>query len=154
MRIASPLFKEGETIPPKYTCEGANVSPPLKFIDVPEKAKSLVLLVEDPDAEAKPWVHWLVFNIPATVSGFDEDSIAKGSTEGICNGNTFGYEGPCPPSGEHNYLFKLYALDVKLSIPDSSDRKSVLNEIKNHVIAEAILTGRYRSQKVKEKQSK
>jgi Raf kinase inhibitor-like YbhB/YbcL family protein len=154
MKIISPVFKDGESIPLKYTCEGQNISPPLKFIEIPDNAKSLVLMVEDPDAQAKPWVHWLVFNIPASVSGFDENSIARDATQGICNGNTFGYEGPCPPSGEHKYLFKLYALDMRLSIPDASDRKRVLHEMKGHVLAEAMLTGKYRKQKVKEKQTK
>jgi Raf kinase inhibitor-like YbhB/YbcL family protein len=154
MKIISPVFKDGESIPLKYTCEGQNISPPLKFIEIPDNAKSLVLMVEDPDAQAKPWVHWLVFNIPAGVSGFDENSIARDATQGICNGNTFGYEGPCPPSGEHQYLFKLYALDMFLSIPDASDRKRVLHEMKGHVLAEAMLTGKYLKQKVKEKQTK
>jgi Raf kinase inhibitor-like YbhB/YbcL family protein len=154
MKIISPVFRDGESIPLKYTCEGQNISPPLKFIEIPDNAKSLVLMVEDPDAQAKPWVHWLVFNIPVSVSGFDENSIARDATQGICNGNTFGYEGPCPPSGEHKYLFKLYALDMRLSIPDASDRKRVLHEMKGHVLAEAMLTGKYRKQKVKEKQTK
>jgi Raf kinase inhibitor-like YbhB/YbcL family protein len=154
MKITSPVFQEGGTIPLKYTCEGQNVSPPLKFIEIPVEAKSLVLIVEDPDAQAKPWVHWLVFNIPPNASGFDEDSIMKGSTQGICNGNTFGYEGPCPPSGEHIYLFKLYALDTTLAISDSSDRKTVLREMRGHILAEAVLTGKYQKQKVKERQIK
>jgi Raf kinase inhibitor-like YbhB/YbcL family protein len=149
MKITSPVFKNGETIPKKYTCEGENISPPLKFIEIPGSAKSLVLMVEDPDAEAKPWVHWLVFNIPPNGSGFDEAAVSKGSTMGLCNGNTFGYEGPCPPSGEHKYFFKLYALDTLLNIPAESDRKKVLKEMEGHVLAEAVLMGRYQKEKVK-----
>lgn len=152
MEIISPMFKNGETIPKKYTCEGPNISPPLNFTDVPSDAQSLVLMVEDPDAEAKPWVHWLVFNIPSDAKGFEENSIAEGSTQGLCNGNTFGYEGPCPPDNEHEYLFKLYALNAVLNIPEATDRKGVLREIEGHVIAEAKLTGKYQKEKIKQKQ--
>lgn len=153
MKLTSTAFNDGERVPVKYTCEGPNISPPLSFTDVPAKAKSLVLMVEDPDAPAKPWVHWLVFNIPADAKGFEENSIAPGSTQGLCNGNTFGYEGPCPPENEHTYLFKLYALDKKLDIPNESDRKVVLREMKGHIIAEAVLKGKYRKEKVSQAQA-
>lgn len=147
MQITSSEFSTGKLVPMKYTCEGPNISPPLTFIGVPEAAKSLVLMVEDPDAPAKPWVHWLVFNIPPTAIGFDEGSIAEGATEGLCNGNTFGYEGPCPPENEHQYLFKLYALDKVLDIPNKSDRKVVLKEMEGHIITEAVLSASYRKQR-------
>lgn len=147
MKITSTAFKDGERVPVKYTCEGPNISPPLQFSDVPDSAKSLVLMVEDPDAPAKPWVHWLVFNIPANATKFEENSIAPGSTQGLCNGNTFGYEGPCPPQNEHTYLFKLYALDKTLDIPAESDRKQVLAEMEGHVVAEAVLHGKYKKEK-------
>ena len=148
MEIKSSVFRNGETIPRKYTCEGPNISPPLSFVDVPVNAQSLVLMVEDPDAEAKPWVHWLVFNIPPNANGFPEGGIVNGATEGLCNGNTFGYEGPCPPENEHQYLFKLYALDTILPISDESDRKKVLNAMLGHVIEEAMLVGKYEKEKV------
>lgn len=147
MRITSPAFKNGETVPVKYTCEGPNISPPLNFENVPSNAKSLVLMVEDPVADAKPWVHWLVFNIPADSKGFNEGSISEGSTQGLCNGNTFGYEGPCPPENEHDYLFKLYALDIVLDIPNESNRKDVLREMEGHVVAESTLIGKYKKLK-------
>jgi Raf kinase inhibitor-like YbhB/YbcL family protein len=149
MQITSPAFKNGERIPSKYTCEGTNISPPLRFIDVPKEAKTLVLMVEDPDAKAKPWVHWLVFNIPSSSIGFDENAISKNATQGLCNGNTFGYEGPCPPQGQHDYLFKLYALNVALDIPATSDRKKVLQAMEGHVLAEATLVGKYQKQNSK-----
>lgn len=152
MEITSSVFKNGERVPKKYTCEGPNISPPLSFHNVPAEAKSLVLMVEDPDAEAKPWVHWLVFNIPATAKEFDEGSIAEGSTEGLCNGNTFGYEGPCPPENEHKYLFKLYALNKILGIPAESDRKVVWREMEGNIISEATLTGIYEKEKAAQKQ--
>lgn len=147
MEIKSPAFKEGERIPEKYTCEGLNVSPPLQFTGVPSNAKSLVLTVEDPDAPAKPWVHWLVFNIPPQCGGFEEAAVPEGAQEGLCNGNTFGYEGPCPPENEHAYLFKLYALDTVLDIPAASNRRQVLAAMEKHVVAESVLTGRYRKEK-------
>lgn len=148
MQITSPAFKNNDKIPEKYTCEGLNINPTLKFHDVPAGTKSLVLMVEDPDAAAKPWVHWLVFNIPLTAGGFIENSIPPGAIEGICNGGTVGYEGPCPPKGLHQYLFKLYALDIILDIPDTSDRRTVLREMNGHVIAEAVLRGIYKKQEV------
>jgi Raf kinase inhibitor-like YbhB/YbcL family protein len=149
MEITSPVFKDGARIPKKYTCEGPNISPPLNFSDIPDDARSLVLLVEDPDAPAKPWVHWLVFNIPAEATGFEEAAVAPGSTQGLCNGNTFGYEGPCPPEHEHAYLFRLYALDIRLNIPDASDRKAVLRAMQGHVLAAAVLTGVYKKETIK-----
>ena len=146
MQLKSSAFQDGERVPSKYTCEGPNISPSFEFVDVPENAKSLVLMVEDPDADAKPWVHWLVFNIPPDASGFPEGGVAPGSTEGLCNGNTFGYEGPCPPVKEHVYLFRLYALDIRLDIPAESNRKVVLKEMEGHVIEEAILHGKYKKE--------
>jgi Raf kinase inhibitor-like YbhB/YbcL family protein len=143
MEITSPAFKNGERVPKKYTCEGPNISPPLEFSDIPAGSASLVLMVEDPDAPAQPWVHWLVFNIPPEAAGFGEDAIAAGSIQGLCNGNTFGYEGPCPPQSEHQYLFRLYALDIRLDIPAASDRKAVLRAMQGHVLAEAVLIGTY-----------
>ena len=151
MNIKSPAFNNGESVPQQYTCEGPNINPPLQFTDVPAEAKSLVLIVEDPDADAKPWVHWLVYNIPPQCGGFPEGQIAEGAQQGLCNGNTFGYEGPCPPENEHAYLFKLYALDMTLDIaPEDSNRKNILQRIEGHVIAEALLTGKYQKKQVAE----
>lgn len=154
MKITSPAFNNGEPIPVKYTCDGPNISPPLKFSDIPKGTQSMVLMVEDPDAPAKPWVHWLVFNIPPHVRSVEENSIPAGSTTGICNGGTFGYEGPCPPSNEHQYFFKLYALDTVLDIPKASDRKVILSEMEGHILDKATLTGKYQMQKVKERKFK
>jgi len=150
MQIKSKAFEDGEMIPVKFTCEGPNVSPPLEFIDVPKDAKSLVLMIEDPDAEAKPWVHWMVFNIPPDAKGFEENSIANGAQQGLCNGNTLGYEGPCPPENEHTYVFKLYAVDKMLDTNPTPDRKKVLEQIQGHTIDEAVLEGRYEKGKGKQ----
>ena len=149
MEISSPVFKNGESLPKKYTCEGENVNPPLNFSNVPASAESLVLIVEDPDAMAKPWVHWLVFNIPPGTEKFEEGALAEYAVEGLCNGNTFGYEGPCPPEGLHHYYFYLYALDIKLHISPATDRKAILPVMKGHVLAEAQLMGVYERENVK-----
>lgn len=146
MEIKSTAFKDGETIPKKFTCEGPNISPPLQFSNVPNEAKSLVLMVEDPDADAKPWVHWLVFNILPDSKGFEEDSISAGARQGLCNGNTLGYEGPCPDA-KHTYLFKLYAIDKMLDPEPVPDRKKVLEQIQRHILTEAVLKGIYEKQK-------
>lgn len=147
MRISSNAFQEGERIPRTYTCEGPNISPPLQFSEVPSSARTLALMVEDPDAPARPWVHWLVYNIPADASGFGEGEIAEGGQEGICNGGTYGYEGPCPPTGEHEYHFKLYALDCSLDVPRNADRSAILEAMRGHELAHAVLKGMYRKEK-------
>ena len=147
MQLKSTAFEGGGMIPVKFTCEGPNVSPPLEFIDVPAQAKSLVLMIEDPDAETKPWVHWMVFNIPPDTKGFEENSIATGAQQGLCNGNTLGYEGPCPPENEHTYVFKLYAVDKMLNTNPIPDRKKVLEQIHGHTIDEVVLEGRYKKGK-------
>lgn len=143
MRLTSSAFKDTEIVPVSYTCEGPNISPPLNFVDIPTETKSLVLLIEDPDAPAKPWVHWLVFNIPPTTNHVEAGQIPTGGTEGIANGGTHGYEGPCPPSGKHTYIFSLYALNSVLPLPSTADRKDVLEAMKERVIETAQLTGVY-----------
>ena len=143
MQIKSDAFKNGGMIPVKFTCEGPNISPPMTFIDVPKEAKSLVLMVEDPDAEAKPWVHWMVFNIPPDAKGFEENSIAKGAQQGLCNGNTLGYEGPCPRyfKGIHHYRLCLFAIDQLLNLPAASEKEDVMRAMDSHVIDKALITG-------------
>ena len=143
MIISSPAFAEGETIPMEYTCEGENINPPLEFIDVPDEAESLVLMVEDPDAPANPWVHWLVFNIRPQTRKVEAGSAANGGIEGKANGGMPGYEGPCPPTGEHHYQFKLYALDQMLDLSEQADREDVLKAMEGHVVAQSTLTGLY-----------
>lgn len=143
MKISSPAFNDQTLIPSRYTCDGPNVNPPLVFEDVPDGTKSLVLLVEDVDAPANPWVHWLVFNIPATTLNVPEGMIPPGGREGLSNNHTYGYEGPCPRYfvGTHRYHFNLYALDNELALPSTSDRIAVLTAMIGHVLAEAQLVG-------------
>lgn len=150
MKITSPAFKHEEFIPKKYTCEGDDISPALVFENVPKEAKSLVLICDDPDAPIEtPWVHWVLFNLPATLKGLDENvSIASipGAIEAMTNFNKARWGGPCPPTGHiiHRYYFKLYALDAKLEGLDSSATKfDVLNKITGHEIAQAELVGKF-----------
>lgn len=143
MKITSPAFEHNQLVPVRFTCQGPNINPPLAFADIPAEAQSLVLIVEDVDAPANPWVHWLVFNIPPSTREVPQGAIPKGGTEGLANGNTFGYEGPCPKyfTGTHHYHFKLYALDSPLALPAESNRDAVLPAMRNHVLAEAQLIG-------------
>lgn len=147
MKLTSPAFKEGESIPSLYTCEGKNISPPLSLEAVPSRAKSLVLIVEDPDVPIRlrsdgMWDHWVVFNIPADLQSIDAGETPPGLLGKTTSGHTR-YEGPCPPDREHRYFFKLYALDALLSLPAGSSKKSVLAAMQGHILAEAVLMGRY-----------
>jgi Raf kinase inhibitor-like YbhB/YbcL family protein len=142
MKIFSPAFEDGKSIPDEYTCTGADTSPELNFEDVPAEAKSLVLITDDPDAPMGTWDHWIVFNIPATTK-----KIEKGlEPEGVAGNNSWkrtGYGGPCPPSGTHRYFFKLYALDTMLELSEGVTKAEVMTAMDNHIIAEAQLMGTY-----------
>ncbi|HEX9405787.1 MAG TPA: YbhB/YbcL family Raf kinase inhibitor-like protein [Thermoanaerobaculia bacterium] len=143
MNISSSAFKEGGAIPAKYTCDGANGSPPLVFGGIPSGAKSLALIVDDPDAPGGTFDHWIVWNIPPNTT-----TVAEGqSPQGVAGRNGFGksgYGGPCPPSGEHRYQFKLYALDAMLNLPPSSSKGDVETAMNNHTLAKAQIVGRYK----------
>lgn len=143
MQITSPAFANGDYIPSKYTCEGENISPPLKFEDVPSETESLVLLVEDLSVKNRPWVHWVVFNIPPNAHGFEEGHTFEGSTLGLANGSYAGYKGPCPEDKEHEYQFSLFALDKILNIPEASDRAVIVREMRGHIIAQDTLRGKF-----------
>ncbi|HZD54892.1 MAG TPA: YbhB/YbcL family Raf kinase inhibitor-like protein [Candidatus Aquicultoraceae bacterium] len=144
LSIRSAAFAQDGMIPKRYTCDGADVNPPLSFGGVPEKTAALALIVDDPDAPAKTWAHWVVWNIPATTAEIPEDSVPPGALQGT---NDFGkrkYGGPCPPSGTHRYFFKLYALDAPLSLPAGAAKAQVEQEIGAHLLGRAELVGRYR----------
>jgi Raf kinase inhibitor-like YbhB/YbcL family protein len=143
MKIGSKAFEHNNSIPSKYTCEGEDINPPLHFSDVPDKAKSLVLIVDDPDAPAKTWVHWILWNIPPDTSEIKEGSTPK-SLEGITDFGRPGWGGPCPPSGSHRYFFKLYALDKELELPPTSKKSDLENEMAGHIIGSAELIGLYK----------
>ena len=140
MKLISSAFENQQPISTKYTCQGENVNPPLQFIDIPQNAKSLVLIVDDPDAPAGTWIHWLIFNIPATVSAIAENSKPQGM-EGITSFEKNEYGGPCPPSGTHRYFFRLYALDTLLNLPQAVDRKAVEEAMQGHILDQAELVG-------------
>ena len=149
MQITSSAFKDGDEIPVKYTCEGKDLSPPLAFSDVPEDAKSLVLIVDDPDAPdpAAPkltWVHWVLLDIPPDTAGLPESvtSLPDGTKEGMNDWKRTGYGGPCPPMGRHRYFFKLYALDTMLELK-SPTKTAVLSAMDGHVLADAQMIGTY-----------
>lgn len=152
--LASPAFPRGGMIPPKYTCDGDNVSPPLAWSNAPEGTRSFALIMDDPDAAevaGKVWVHWLLYNIPA-----DARSLPEGIKRGVeqypdaragKGDSGDGYGGPCPPAGRtHGYHFKLYALDEDLDLKGGLLKAGLLNAIEGHVLGKAEVTGRYSRQ--------
>lgn len=143
MKIVSSAFEHNRRIPSKYTCDGENMSPPLSFLEVPKNTKSLVLIVDDPDAPSKTWVHWVVFNIDSATRDVSENSVPNGGVLGMTDFGKPGYGGPCPPSGKHRYFFKLYALDSVLNLPQSSDKNAVEEAMKGHILDSAELVGLY-----------
>lgn len=146
MKITSSVFSYNGRIPSKYTCDGENVSPPMSFSEVPGNAKSLVLIVDDPDATMKVWIHWVVYNVGPSAQEVAENSVPQGGIEGTTDFGRPGYGGPCPPSGTHRYFFKLYALDATLSLPPNSDKKAVEQAIVGHILDSAELVGLYSRQ--------
>jgi Raf kinase inhibitor-like YbhB/YbcL family protein len=146
MKVTSSVFQGGANIPSKFSCDGANSSPPLQISDVPSEAKSLVLIVDDPDAPNGLFTHWIVWNIPARTSTVAEGSAPKG-VQGTNDFGKSGYGGPCPPSGTHRYYFKIFALDCELDLPFGAKRGQLDAAIKAHVIAQGELMGRYARKK-------
>jgi Raf kinase inhibitor-like YbhB/YbcL family protein len=144
LRVRSVAFTHGGSIPPKYTCEGENVNPPLEISDLPKNTRSIAVIVEDPDAPRGVYDHWIVWNIPPG------ESIGENSRPGISGKNSFGntgYGGPCPPSGSHRYFFKVYALDGALDIQAGADKKTLQDAMKGHVLGSAELLGHYQKRK-------
>lgn len=127
-------------IPVKYTCDGADINPPLRIEGIPEGTHSLVLIVDDPDAPGGTWDHWIVWNIPL-VETIEEDSVP--GTEGLNDFKTQSYGGPCPPSGTHRYFFKVYALDTTLDLPTTSTKTDVEQAMIGHILANGELIGLY-----------
>jgi len=144
MRLWSPVFTENGKIPPEYTCDGKDVSPPLRIENIPEKSRSLALIVDDPDAPGGTWVYWIVWNIPPSTAEIPSGSVPKGAMQGLNSFKTTEYGGPCPPSGSHRYYFKMYALDADLSVPGRATKADLERAMSGHVLAEAQAMGRYR----------
>lgn len=149
MKISSPAFANNQRIPQKYTCDGKDINPSLAFSDIPENAKSLVLIVDDPDAPMGTFVHWVVFNIDPSISEVLENSVPKGGIEGVTSRGNLGWVSPCPPasrgepSGTHRYIFKLYALDAMLNLSSNADKKVIEQAMQKHIIDKAELIGLY-----------
>lgn len=149
--LESPAFPPEGVIPVSYTCEGADISPELRWSGAPEGTKSLALIVDDPDAPdpAAPkmtYVHWVLFNIPPDVVGLPENvkQLPPGTREGLNDFGRTSYGGPCPPIGTHRYYFKLYALDAVLDMAGTPKKPKLLEAMEGHVLAEASLMGTYR----------
>ena len=146
MILESLAFKNGGNIPRKYGFKNGNLSVPLKISKVPEETKSLVLIMDDPDAMGavgKVWVHWVLWNISPNTQEIIENSIPLNSIEGKNDFNEIGYGGPAPPDKEHTYIFKLYALDTELNLKQGSTKVDVEKSMKNRIIAETKLEGKY-----------
>lgn len=148
LSLRSEVFKAGEVIPRKYTCDGADVSPSLSWGGVPREAQELVLICEDPDAPAGLWTHWLLYGLsPETVNvteGIPKKDAVSGARQGKNTFGKVGYGGPCPPRGStHRYFFKLYAVDRALDLKPGADRETVTKAIEGHVLAQGELMGRY-----------
>jgi len=146
--IMSTSFGEGDLIPKKYTCDGADVSPQLSWSQPPEGTKSVVLICDDPDAPVGTWVHWVLYGLsPDTLEISenipDDKEVLGGAKHGVNDFRKYGYGGPCPPGGTHRYFFKLYAVDTEVDLDSGATKDEVLGAIKGHVLAEGQLMGRY-----------
>ncbi|MEA2016133.1 MAG: YbhB/YbcL family Raf kinase inhibitor-like protein [Actinomycetota bacterium] len=144
MKIESPAFKNNGLIPSKYTCDGIEVNPPLVISDVPKNAKSLALVVDDPDATGGTWIHWTVWDIDPEIIEIPENSCPPNTIQGVTDSGSSGYCGPCPPSGTHRYFFKLYALNSELKIGNSARSTDIEREMRGKILAKAELIGLYR----------
>ena len=147
--LSCSAFKEGELIPKKHTCEGEDLSPPLRWNHPPAGTRSFALIADDPDAPGRTWVHWVLYNIPLDLCGLAEgtpaqETLPNGAQQGLNDSQEIGYGGPCPPPGKpHRYYFKLYALDCELALKSRATKVQVVDAMKGHVLAEASLMGRF-----------
>ena len=151
IKLTSRAFQEGGAIPAQYTCDGQNVSPPLAWGDVPAETKSLALVADDPDAPRGTWVHWVIYNLPASTRELPEGmpasgELAAGGRQGRNDFDQTAYGGPCPPAGTHRYYFKLYALNTTLDRPIGATRQDLLRAMYGHILDEGQLMGRYKKQ--------
>lgn len=139
--VQSVAFANNGHIPLKYTCDGENINPPIEISDIPEDTKSLAIIMEDPDAPAGLFTHWLIWNISP------EEQIPEKTNQGVSGMNDFGktgYGGPCPPSGAHHYYFKIYALDKELAITSGENKAALLEVMNGHILATGELVGRFK----------
>ena len=149
IQLSSTAFAEGQPIPQQYTCQGSDISPPLKWTGAPANTKSFALIGDDPDAPVGTWVHWVLYDLPPTAAGLGEDmpkgqSLPDGSKQGVNDFRRSGYGGPCPPPGKpHRYFFKLYALDSLLGLKPGTTKQDLLSAMEGHVLGEGQLMGTY-----------
>jgi len=151
LSITSTAFEPEGMIPSRYTCDGADISPPLSWTGVPENTKSLALISDDPDAPRGTWVHWVLFNISPDTRQLPEnvpsgEMLAGGARHGVTDFGRFGYGGPCPPGGVHRYYFKLYALDIVLDLTGRATKDDLLKAMEGHILDKGQLMGRYQRQ--------
>jgi Raf kinase inhibitor-like YbhB/YbcL family protein len=144
LQLGSPAFKHNEFIPEKNTCDGKNINPPLLIENIPSGTKSMALIVDDPDAPAGTWVHWVVWNISPDTKEIKESSVPEGAQQGVNDFRKHEYGGPCPPSGTHRYFFKLYALDTMLNLGSKAKKSDMEQAMKGHILEKTELIGRYR----------
>ncbi len=149
IKVTSSAFEHEGMIPVKYTCDGEDISPPLKWEGVPENARSIVLINDDPDAPMGTWVHWVLYDLPADIKELQEgiptdEVLENGAKHGKNSWGKIGYGGPCPPGGTHRYFFKIYALDKMLNLKPGATKEEILKAMEGHIIAQGELMGRYR----------
>jgi Raf kinase inhibitor-like YbhB/YbcL family protein len=144
MKVTSTAFGEGEAIPTKYSCQGDEVNPPLEVSDVPDGAATLAVVMDDPDAPGGTYDHWLVWNIPGDRNHIPEHwKLEDGVMSGINGAGNRGYAGPCPPAGVHHYIFKVYALDAALELPEETGKKELEEAMQGHILSQGELVGTY-----------
>ncbi|MHA2620810.1 MAG: YbhB/YbcL family Raf kinase inhibitor-like protein [bacterium JZ-2024 1] len=150
-RLTSTAFKDGEAIPGDYTCDGRNVSPPLSWENAPKGAEGFAIIMDDPDAPRGTFTHWIIVNIPANETGLQEgipktEKLENGAIQGKNSAGEIGYFGPCPPSGTHRYIFRIYALHMKLDLQPGADIAQVEATMRDHIMGKAELMGTYSRQ--------
>lgn len=144
IEISSPAFQTGKTIPAKFTCDGEDRSPALQWGALPTGTQSLALIVDDPDAPGGTWVHWVLFNLPASLKGLPE-GVTKAGVEGVNDFGTQKYGGPCPPKGKpHRYFFKLYALDQTLALQAGASKAQLEKAMQGHILGQGQMIGTYK----------
>lgn len=141
--LKSDAFLNGQSIPAKYSCIGKNISPALTWSNPPAGTQSFALIVDDPDAPAGTWVHWVLFNIPSTTTSLEESADMSAVAVGKNSSGNMRYDGPCPPSGIHRYYFKLYALDSILDLSSGASKEQLLTAMKGHILAQGELMGTF-----------
>jgi len=151
IKVSSSAFAEGGLIPPKYTCDGSDISPPLQWDSVPEGTRSIALISDDPDAPMGTWVHWVLFNLPGETRELEEnipgdETLPNGAKQGVSDFGRIGYGGPCPPSGTHRYFFKIYALDTEAALSAGANKRQLLKAMEGHILGQGQLIGKYKRQ--------